>query len=633
VLNVTATNTTGASYLSIWPTGSAQPVVSSLNWLPGATVPNLVVVELGTGGNVSIYNNAGRADVIIDVAGWFEPGGALFHSIEPERIQDSRPQSQVGDHDSPWGQFETRQVASPGFATSDDFAGSLLTNTTVTNTTASSYLTLFPDGPVPSASNLNWVPGQTVPNGAIAALDAYDDFSVYNNAGRADVIVDVFGWFDYQCRVVCAVSRASDGQIGSGNSFGSMWSPDGTHLAFSSNATNLTADNVNGTDPQVFIEDIETGATKLISTGPGGPADGATYALSYSPDGTKLLFRTWARNLVPNVGGQMRLAIEDLATGAIAPVDTDSNGNEPNGSFDGPAVWSPDGTEVAFVSSATNLLPSTSAADHVFVKTLASGLVQSPNPAGGSSAFPVWVSPSKLLYLGDGNTTSLLDLSSNLTTSLLVDASNVSVNPAGTAIAFESAHTYLVPGDTNNARDIFTMNLTSHAVTRVSTDSSGAQLTGMSEFPLWSPDGSRIAFSSQTGPSGAWHLWIKNVMTGARSQAIDTPRFAPNEGHVEVPVAWSPDGQELLFSTEDDGLVPGDDNQASDLFLKDRTGALILISGSEGGAVGDYLYAGGESAAFSPDGSMIAFDDPSGNLDPTDDNGLVDVFVRFLNGG
>lgn len=63
-LNVTVTDTTAASYLSVYPAGGSQPTVSNLNWTRGETVPNLVIVPVGTGGQTTFYNDAGSADVI-----------------------------------------------------------------------------------------------------------------------------------------------------------------------------------------------------------------------------------------------------------------------------------------------------------------------------------------------------------------------------------------------------------------------------------------------------------------------------------------------------------------------------------------------------------------------------------------
>ena len=89
VLNVTVTNTTDASHLSVWPAGQAPPNASNLNWPAGDTRPNLVVVKLGAGGAISIFNHQGNADVIADVEGWFDdgsgPAGDTLISVSPAR--------------------------------------------------------------------------------------------------------------------------------------------------------------------------------------------------------------------------------------------------------------------------------------------------------------------------------------------------------------------------------------------------------------------------------------------------------------------------------------------------------------------------------------------------------------------
>jgi hypothetical protein len=71
VLNVTVTGSTAPSYLTVWPDGSAQPVASDLNWVNGETVPNLVVVKLGSNGNIDLFNGVGSVNVVIDIVGWY----------------------------------------------------------------------------------------------------------------------------------------------------------------------------------------------------------------------------------------------------------------------------------------------------------------------------------------------------------------------------------------------------------------------------------------------------------------------------------------------------------------------------------------------------------------------------------
>jgi hypothetical protein len=71
VVNVTVTNPTAPSFLTVWPDGSTKPLASDLNYVAGLTVPNLVVVKLGANGAIDLYNASGMTDVIVDVVGWY----------------------------------------------------------------------------------------------------------------------------------------------------------------------------------------------------------------------------------------------------------------------------------------------------------------------------------------------------------------------------------------------------------------------------------------------------------------------------------------------------------------------------------------------------------------------------------
>ena len=94
VVNVTVAETTGDSFLTVWPTGIAQPGISNLNYLPGQAVPNLVTVALGTDGKLSVYNKRGLTHVIFDVVGYYADDegnfGSRFHGLNPSRFFDTR---------------------------------------------------------------------------------------------------------------------------------------------------------------------------------------------------------------------------------------------------------------------------------------------------------------------------------------------------------------------------------------------------------------------------------------------------------------------------------------------------------------------------------------------------------------
>ncbi|MHB8262562.1 MAG: fibronectin type III domain-containing protein [Acidimicrobiales bacterium] len=202
VLNVTVAGTTASSFLTVWPEGSHRPTASNLNWTRGATAPNRVSVPLGPSGQVSIFNNAGLANVIVDVGGWYSAAGGSgsaltqFSGITPARILDTRQGS-----GEPY-EGQTLQASSPlnvqvsGVGGVPSNATAVVLNVTVTHTSTGSYLTVWPTGTThPTASDLNWTAGKTVPNLVIVKLGTAGQVSFFNNAGTVDVIADVVGWY------------------------------------------------------------------------------------------------------------------------------------------------------------------------------------------------------------------------------------------------------------------------------------------------------------------------------------------------------------------------------------------------------------------------------------------------------
>jgi hypothetical protein len=202
VLNVTVTDTTASSYLTVWPAGVPRPVASNLNWVAGQTVPNLVEVALGLNGQVSVYNAAGSTDVIFDVAGYVAtptvspPPAGLYNPVVPNRVLDTRsglgtPKAQLCA-----GQYISVRITGTPSIPSSGVAAVVL-NVTATNTVvAPSYVTVYPTGSVrPVASNLNFLPGQTVPNRVVVKVGTGGSVDFYDAAGHTDIVADVAGWF------------------------------------------------------------------------------------------------------------------------------------------------------------------------------------------------------------------------------------------------------------------------------------------------------------------------------------------------------------------------------------------------------------------------------------------------------
>ncbi|MEP7114236.1 MAG: hypothetical protein ABI862_13305, partial [Ilumatobacteraceae bacterium] len=70
IVNVTSTDASQASFITVWPAGDTMPTASTLNPRPGVAVPNLAYLKLGTSGKLSIYNDAGSTNYIVDVFGY-----------------------------------------------------------------------------------------------------------------------------------------------------------------------------------------------------------------------------------------------------------------------------------------------------------------------------------------------------------------------------------------------------------------------------------------------------------------------------------------------------------------------------------------------------------------------------------
>jgi len=256
-LNVTVVPHRPLSYLTIWPTGEAQPTVSLLNSSDGRVKANAAIVPAGTNGAVSVYVTD-TSDVILDIDGYFTAPAAQtlqFYPVTPCRVVDTRDFSQPQGLGPPSLQdMEVRRL--PILTTScvglpsDPQAYSF--NVTVVPThNPLNYLTVWPsDQQQPVVSTLNNPTATAVANAAIVPAAANGDISVfaYNST---DVIMDINGYFaapgqgGYSFYAV-APCRVYDSRLGGGQPFngprtvdvaGSPCAPPATAAAYVFNAT------------------------------------------------------------------------------------------------------------------------------------------------------------------------------------------------------------------------------------------------------------------------------------------------------------------------------------------------------------------------------------------------------------
>ena len=193
VVNVTLVGARSVGFVTAFPDGEPVPEASNVNITAGGVRANTAVVKVGAGGRIALYMGATASDVIVDVIGSFGPYGGTVTTITPERVVDSR--SGTGTEARPWGDGEIRNVAIAGRGSVPASATAVIANVTATNTTAWGFLSAWPAGsPTPTSSNLNFLPGQTVPNLVMLKLGANGSLSILNGPGSANVIVDVMGY-------------------------------------------------------------------------------------------------------------------------------------------------------------------------------------------------------------------------------------------------------------------------------------------------------------------------------------------------------------------------------------------------------------------------------------------------------
>ena len=200
-LNVTVVPRRPLGYLTIWPTGQDQPLVSTLNSPDGRVKANAAIVPAGTQGAVSVYVTD-TTDVIIDIDGYFATPGQntyAFYPLTPCRVIDTRGAN--GDLGGPYlhgkAQRDFPVLESPCLSGLNQ-PQAYSFNFTVAPHSAGQplgYLTVWPEGQdQPVVSTLNNPTGTVVANAAIVPAGTGGGISTYAY-DDTDLIVDINGYF------------------------------------------------------------------------------------------------------------------------------------------------------------------------------------------------------------------------------------------------------------------------------------------------------------------------------------------------------------------------------------------------------------------------------------------------------
>jgi len=255
-LNVTVVPHGSLGYLTIWPEGENQPLVSTMNSSDGRTKANAAIVPAGNNA-VSVYVT-NTADVILDIDGYFTAPGAgslQFYPLTPCRLVDTRNATgPLGGPRLPAQQERDFPLLMssciPAGVTPVAYS---LNFTAVPNPSGQhlGYLTVWPAGQLqPTVSTLNNPTGTVVANAAIVPAGQQGKVAVYAY-NTTDLLIDINGYFaapgtggySFYPAVPCRAydSRNNNGQPFSGeivvNIVGSPCSPPGSATGYVFNAT------------------------------------------------------------------------------------------------------------------------------------------------------------------------------------------------------------------------------------------------------------------------------------------------------------------------------------------------------------------------------------------------------------
>jgi Tol biopolymer transport system component len=196
-------------------------------------------------------------------------------------------------------------------------------------------------------------------------------------------------------------------------------------------------------------------------------------------------------------------------------------------------------------------------------------------------------------------------------------------------VAFRSAATNLVPGDTNGTADIFLRDQRAGTTVRVSVASDGSQANGDNYAPAISANGRFVSWISLAtnlvadDTNGAHDVFVHDLQTKTTNRVSVATDGSQARGASQN-ASLSADGRYVAFESEAPNLAP--DIISQNIFVHDRqTGVTELVSRNYDGSRTEF--PGNAMARISADGRYVAFESDSPKLVPVDVNGKRDVFL------
>ncbi|MBK8987631.1 MAG: PD40 domain-containing protein [Chloroflexi bacterium] len=385
---------------------------------------------------------------------------------------------------------------------------------------------------------------------------------------------------------------SGDAQVVAFESFNTNWAPDQTEVNF----------------VDIFIHDRTTNLTVKMIGDDSQPADQRSFDPMVSADGRYVSFNSYASNFVPGdtnrhpwVDDGLDVFLYDRHTGQLSRVSLNRHG----GQIDGNSVGfiSPDARYVIFSSNGDGIVDTNSdRLTAIYVRDLQTGVIERITKGPGG-VYP------------DG---------------VVVGAES---SYDGRFIVYASDATNLVPGDSNDVRDIMLYDRVTKETRLISRPVGGGQSSGLSNPARISADGRYIVFRSfasnlvPNDSNGTADIFVYDRISESLEMVSvsSTGQQANAEGKDP---AICGDGRYIVFTSEATNLVPIPHNGQRQVFLRDRlTQTTHLVTVGLGGEMGN---GRAHRAVLSADCRSVGFATEASNIVPNDTNNARDLFVAEL---
>lgn len=431
----------------------------------------------------------------------------------------------------------------------------------------------------------------------------FTSFATNLVAGDTNAVSDLFV-HDRQLNTTERINLPFEDDQANDESYSTDISADGRYVLFTSLASNLVEDDTNGAY-DVFVHDRQLEVTERVSvTTDDIEGNDTSNSLSMSSDGRYVTYYSRATNLVVgDTNNDDDVFLRDRQLGTTERISVATNGTQSNGDSKDASITA-DGRYVVFASRSSNLGVLGVADDNYHI------------------------------FLRDRQESTTTDVVSFLAPATLNgDSYEGSLSADNTLVAFSSEATNLVAGDTNGNQDVFVFNRTTSLYQRASVSTEGVEANGESYGATISANGRYVVFESdadnlvEDDTNDATDIFVHDLQTGITERVSIASDGTESDDSVSG-ADISADGRYVVFDSESDTLVVGDGNEYGDVFLHDReTGETTIVSVSTTGEQG---WSDSEGPSISDDGQRVVFYSEAENLVAGDNNSQGDLFLRNL---